>query len=513
MGSNFSMSNDQTKILVVEDEKVFAELLREIVTEEGRGWYAVTVASSLAAAIARLQSGLVELVLLDLTLPDCAGLETYLALRRAAPQVPVIVLSGLMDEEMALEALRAGAQDYLLKNEFDGRLLARAIRYALERSLVEARLRENEEFFRLISENMTDLVSVVDGNGKRIYNSPSYQAVLGPRHDLSGTNSFAEIHPEDRDTIQGVFRDVVTTGEGRRAEYRFIRSDGAVRHVESQSNVIRNQRGEAQKVVVVSRDVTERLEAENELRLALAEVKRSHEQLQIAQRKLVQSEKLEAVSTFAAGVAHEVQNPLQVVVRGIDYLRDYVGSNDPMAKDLLQQMGDAVQRADAIIHGLLEFSSYRKGAVSDHDFGQLFEQAMVALESELEVHAIRVRADYATGLPKLRLDPRALRHVLISLLGAEINACPSGSEVYVRTYLKAPPAGPKGRSSVVAEVDVRHHGAGDEGATTDSIKIPIPESNDDFGMMVARKIIELYGGRVESYRTRLGHRFTIAFSN
>jgi two-component system cell cycle sensor histidine kinase/response regulator CckA len=507
------MSDPTTNILVVEDEKVFAEVVREIVTAEGNGAYVVTVAGSLTAATAQLTSSWVDLILLDLTLPDRTGLDTYLALREAGPQVPVIVLSGLNDEETALRALRAGAQDYLLKNEFDGRLLARAIRYALERSRVELRLRESEQFFRLISENMTDLISVVDGNGKRIYNSPSYQAVLGPRDDLTGTNSFAEIHPDDRDAIQSVFREVVATGQGRRAEYRFVRNDGSVRHVESQSSVIRNQEGVPQKIVVVSRDVTERLEAEHELRRVLAEVKRSHEQLQVAQRKLVQSEKLEAVSTFAAGVAHEVKNPLQTVVLGIDYLRDYVVVNDPTATDLLQQMSEAVQRADAFVKGLLEFSSYRKGAVSDQDLGQLFEQTMAALESELTAQSIQVRADYAPDLPKLRLDPRALRHVLISLLGAEINTCPVGSELFVRTYLKAPPAGPNGRSSVVAETEVRHPGSGLDGSTTVLTKKAAPGSGDDFRIMVARKIIELYGGRVERHRTRHGHRFTISFSN
>lgn len=507
------MSNSPTNILVVEDEKAFAALVREIVTEEGRGAYVVSVAGDLAAAIAQLKATRVDLVLLDLTLPDRNGLDTYLDLRQVAAPVPVIVLSGLNDEDTALQALRAGAQDYLLKNEFDGRLLARAIRYAFERSRVEARLRESEQFFRLISENVTDLISVVDGTGKRIYNSPSYQAVLGPQEDLTGTNSFAEIHPEDRDSIQGVFREVVATGQGQRAEYRFVRRDGAVRHVESQSSVIRDPRGVPQKVVVVSRDVTERLNAEQELRRALTEVKRSHDQLQIAQRKLVQSEKLEAVSTFAAGVAHEVKNPLQTVVLGIDYLRDYVVANDPTATDLLQQMSEAVRRADAIVQGLLEFSSYRKRAVSDQDLGQLFEQTMAALESELTANAIRVRADYAIDLPKLRLDPRALRHVLISLLGAEISASPAGSELFVRTYLKAPPAGPNGRSAVVAEMEVRHPGGGNDGSTTVLTRKAPPGSSDDFGIMVARKIIELYGGRVERQRSRRGHRFIISFSN
>lgn len=504
------MSKGQTNILVVEDEKVFAGLVRDIVTAEGRGAYAVTVAESLAAATTLLVERRFELVLLDLTLPDQQGLETYRALHQAVPFVPVIILSGLSDEGVALQALRAGAQDYLLKNEFDGRLLARAIRYAIERKAVEARLRDREEFFRLISENMTDLVSVVDAEGQRLYNSPSYQAVLGQPDELTGTNSFAEIHPEDREAIREVFREVVATGKGRRAEYRFVRPDGAVRHVESQSSVIRDEAGKPRKVVVVSRDVTERLATETELRQALVEVKRAHEQLQTAQRKLVQSEKLEAVSTFAAGVAHEVKNPLQTVVLGIDYLRDYVVTNDVNAVDLLQQMTDAVKRADAIVQGLLEFSSYRKGAVSDQDLGQLVERSLAPLEAELAGKSIRVRADYATNLPRLRLDPRALKHVLINLLAAEINAGQAGGELFIRTSQRAPAAGSNAKSTVVAEIEVRHPTVAPvaSGRAPSGAMMP-----NDFGMMVSRKIVELYGGKLEFKRQANGSKLTISFGS
>lgn len=504
------MNPPPTNILVVEDEKVFAELVRAIVTEEGRGAYGVQVANTLSAAQTLLARDRYELILLDLTLPDRQGLETFLAIHQTAPLVPVIVLSGESDEQVALQALRAGAQDYLLKNEFDGRLLARAIRYAIERKAVEVRLRESEQFFRLISENMTDLISVVDQDGRRLYNSPSYQTVLGPRDELTGTNSFAEIHPEDRDEIKGVFQDVVATGRGRRAEYRFVRQDGAVRYVESQSNVIRDETGQPRKVVVVSRDVTERLESEQELRQALAEVKRSHEQLQNAQRKLVQSEKLEAVSTFAAGVAHEVKNPLQTVVLGIDYLRDYVVVHDANALDLLQQMSDAVKRADAIVRGLLEFSSYRKGAVSEQDLGQLFEQSLATLESDLTSRAVRVSADYAMNLPRLRLDSRALKHVLINLLTTELNGCGPGSEFVIRTYLRAPAAGGQGKSVVVGELEARHRGH--PAAVEPAVEAMVAAGAEDFGLMVSRKIIELYGGKVECQRQRTRTKFTISFA-
>lgn len=505
------MNAQPTHILVIEDEKVFAELVQAIVSEEGRGAYQVRVAGSLGAAQTELASHRFQLILLDLTLPDRQGLATFLAIQQIAPLVPVIVLSGLSDEAVALQALRAGAQDYLLKNEFDGRLLARAIRYAIERKSVEARLRESEEFFRLISENVTDLISVVDQTGRRLYNSPSYRAVLGQADELTGTSSFVEIHPDDREEIQSVFREVVATGRGRRAEYRFIRNDGAVRHVESQSSVIRDETGQPRKVVVVSRDVTERLEAEQELRQALAEVKRSHEQLQTAQRKLVQSEKLEAVSTFAAGVAHEVKNPLQTVVLGIDYLRDYVVTNDANAVDLLQQMSDAVKRADAIVRGLLEFSSYRKGAVTEQDLGQLLEQSLATLESDLTHRAVRVHADYAMNLPLLRLDSRALKHVLINLLTTELNGCGAGSEFFIRTYLRAPAAGAVGKSTVVGELEARHRSTPE--ATSTATEHFTAASPEDFGLMVSRKIIELYGGKVECQRHRNRTKFTISFAS
>jgi PAS domain S-box-containing protein len=416
------MNEGPTNILIVEDESVFAEVLREIVEQEGGGKLAASVTGTLAGALAELSSATFDVMLLDLTLPDAQGVETYRAVQRAAPDLAVIVLSGLSDEDVALETVRAGAQDYLMKHQFDGRLLCRAIRYAGERKSIERKLREREEFFRLISENVTDLIAVVGADGKRIYNSPSYSTVLGRDEKLAGTNAFEEIHPEDRDSVKSVFSEVITSGQGRRAGYRFIRKDGSVRHVESQSNVIRNEAGATEKVVVVSRDVTERIHSESELRRALSELRQSHDQIKTTQKKLVQSEKIEAISTFAAGVAHEVKNPLQTVVLGIDYLRDYVVTNDANTTELLDQMADAVARADAIVRGLVEFSSHKKGAVTEQNLTEILKQSLNAVETELSVQSIQVRSELADNLPALRLDKRSIKHVLINLLAMEIRA-------------------------------------------------------------------------------------------
>lgn len=140
-----------------------------------------------------------------------------------------------------------------------------------QRKQAERTLREREEFFRLLSENMTDMIAVIDRDGRRLYNSASYKNVLGDPEGLHGTDSFADIHPDDQKRVKAIFRETVESGEGRRAEYRFLLHDRSVRYVESQGSVIKDESGKVSKIVVVSRDMTERKLAESELsRLATA---------------------------------------------------------------------------------------------------------------------------------------------------------------------------------------------------------------------------------------------------
>ncbi|HUL51317.1 MAG TPA: PAS domain S-box protein [Candidatus Nitrosotalea sp.] len=135
-----------------------------------------------------------------------------------------------------------------------------------ERKLTEEKLRQNEERFRRITENMADLVAVLDVQGRRLYNSPSYRNLLGDPDHLKGTQSFEEIHPDDRDRIRRVFRETLVTGIGQRAEYRFLRSDGTIRYIESQGSVVRDHEGKVVNIIVVSRDITERKNAEAQIR-------------------------------------------------------------------------------------------------------------------------------------------------------------------------------------------------------------------------------------------------------
>jgi diguanylate cyclase (GGDEF)-like protein/PAS domain S-box-containing protein len=135
-----------------------------------------------------------------------------------------------------------------------------------ERKQMDEVVREQEEFFRMIAENTDDFIAVLDLKGRRLYNSPSYARLFGDIEHLKGTDSFAEIHPEDREDVKRVFMETVRSGIGLQSDFRFVLADGSIRHMESRGGLIRNRQGHALRVVVVSRDVTARKLIEDEIR-------------------------------------------------------------------------------------------------------------------------------------------------------------------------------------------------------------------------------------------------------
>jgi len=257
------------KALLLEDNPTDAALVAALLQEDGLDFdlHHITTGEEFAAA---LQTEEFDLIISDYSLPSFNGFAALALRQKVAPGVPFVLFSGTIGEEHAVESLKKGATDYVIKQRPER--LCPAVRRAIqeaedraERRRIEEQLQKQDELFRRITASVEDLIAVLDLDGKRVFVSPSYQPLLGNPRSLMGTDSFAEIHPEDRERVKRIFRDTVTAGTGQRTEYRFLAIDGTIRYIESQGSVIRDKEGRVGNVVVVSRDVTDRKQAEQRL--------------------------------------------------------------------------------------------------------------------------------------------------------------------------------------------------------------------------------------------------------
>jgi len=141
-----------------------------------------------------------------------------------------------------------------------------AVYQHLQLHRIRRQLAERDQLFQLISENAEDMIALVDSDGRRLYNSPSYQRVLGySREELKATESIDQIHPDDRSRVLKAAERAHLSGQGERLEYRIRHKDGSWRTLESTASPIRNTRGQTDKLVIVNRDITERKRAEEML--------------------------------------------------------------------------------------------------------------------------------------------------------------------------------------------------------------------------------------------------------
>lgn len=155
----------RVRVLLIEDDPGDARLIREMIKEKKNVSFELEWASSLKSGLELIAKGGISVVLLDLGLPDSQGFETFAKIYELFPQLPIIVLSGISDEELAVKAVRKGAQDYLVKDQVNGNLIIRAIRYAIERKQAEekikASIKEKEVMLREIHHRVKNNMQII----------------------------------------------------------------------------------------------------------------------------------------------------------------------------------------------------------------------------------------------------------------------------------------------------------------------------------------------------------------
>ncbi|MBL8057885.1 MAG: response regulator [Anaerolineales bacterium] len=200
------MAKPPIRLLLVEDNPTDVLLLRQALARDAWAWFEVTAADRLSQGLAFWHAQPFVGVLLDLGLPDSQGLATFEAFQRGAPGAPVVVLSGLLDEHLAVSAVQAGAQDYLVKGQAGWDSIPRALRYAIERQQTRLALQASERRFRALIEQSGDAVALLASDGTILYESPAATRVLGwLPEEMLGRNAFEFIHPEGQPAGMALF--------------------------------------------------------------------------------------------------------------------------------------------------------------------------------------------------------------------------------------------------------------------------------------------------------------------
>lgn len=263
------MNQNTVTILLVEDDDADAGLVIRTLRPYARR-FALTRATSLQEARAFLLRNACDVVLLDLSLPDSFGFDTVRRMRGDVPSLPLVVLTGLDDEDFALQALAAGTQDYLVKGQADGPLVWRAIQHAIARKRLEEQLRLSEERLAGIIELAQDAILTTDENLNITLFNPAAERLFGYASDQIVGRPVSLLIPERVRHSHAMF---VTTFAGSNVSTRAMSDRGEVtgltfdgREFPAEISIAKLQHPNGMLYTAVVRDISERKRVEQELR-------------------------------------------------------------------------------------------------------------------------------------------------------------------------------------------------------------------------------------------------------
>lgn len=266
------MENEKVKVLIIEDSPEDYFLIQEMLDEVEANQFELEHAETLQEGLELFDKKICDVLLLDLGLPDSEGFETFTQTYEHSPQSPIIILTGLKDENLGTRAVKSGAQDYLVKGEISGPLLARSVNYAIERKKAEKVIEEHLQFSTTLIDTIPIPIFYKDKKGKYRGCNAAFESMVGFRKEEIIGKSVYDLYPEElAEKYHQKDEELIKNPEIQKYEYNFLFSNGEEHNVIFHKATYQNSYGEISGIIGAVTDVTELLKAEKELKKSLKE--------------------------------------------------------------------------------------------------------------------------------------------------------------------------------------------------------------------------------------------------
>lgn len=389
----------------------------------------------------------------------------------------------------------------------------------VERQKAEEALQESEERLRLAlsaAEMGTwkwDAVKNQDTRGA------TFNRILGlgAKETTQPVEDFLQrVHPDDRTAVDEEIQRSIREHDSYIAEFRIVRPDGSIRWLRDQGKPFYDEHGQVSYMTGAVIDITERKKLEEELEEyhkhleklveeRTAELKQTHLQL-------IQSEKMKVIGTMASGIAHDVKNPLGIIVQGINYLENKFSKADKSTSETMQMIKDNISRADNIVRSLVNFSRSSELTLKPEDINSVLETSLTLIKHRIKVKELEIIKELGKSLPKALVDSGKMEQVFVNLLINAGHAMPNGGKLFVRSYLiQVSKAGNRrgnrsgdyfklGEKAIVIEIEDTGIGISEDNLkrifdpffTTKEVG-----KGTGLGLLIVKNIIDLHRGLIE----------------
>jgi hypothetical protein len=485
--------NATLRILLLDDDEFDRRAVRRALLQSGIT-ATVEEAASASELLDRLDPAAFDCVLLDYYLPGVDSIALLRDVQRAAPDMPMVMLTGRGDEEVAVELMKAGATDYLPKASLTPERLASSLRHALEisraasaRRRAEHELRTQEAYFRTLANEIPQLAWIADSEGRRSwYNDRWYEFSGLTFDDVRDFGWHGIHHPDHLARVRDGQRAAFERGEVWEDTYPLRRHDGVYRWFLARAVPVRDASGTIVRWLGTNTDITEWKEAEVERERLLALEHASRTQAERATRLR---------DEILAVVAHDLRDPVHAIAMAASNMLELPLPQDQRVKQLAV-MRRSARRMDRLIGDLLDVSRMDSGNFAIRpaavELPSLLDEAVDAFELQAAPASVALVAECSPDLPPVAGDRDRLAQVLSNLLSNAIKFTPAGGHVRVRAA----------RRDDAVQVSVEDSGAG-----IPAEKLPYvfdrfwqaehaARSGAGLGLAIAKGIVDAHGGTI-----------------